>query len=72
MAVVVVCVLLVLLGLIAALWWGGLPFRARSRGDPAGHPSVGLVVRRYIWYVTVALVSGWAPASLPRERAVGW
>jgi hypothetical protein len=58
MTVVVVCVLLVLLGLAAVLWWGGLAFRAPSGGDPAGHPSVGLVVRSYVWYVTVALVSG--------------
>jgi hypothetical protein len=58
MAVVMVCVLLVLLGLAAVLWWGGLAFRAPSGGDPAGHPSVGLVVRSYVWYVTVALVSG--------------
>ena len=37
---------------------GGLAFRAPSGGDPAGHPSIGLVVRSYVWYVTVALVSG--------------
>jgi hypothetical protein len=58
MAVVVVCVLLVLLGLAAVLRWGGLPFRAPSGGSPSGYPSVGLVVRSYVWYVTVALVSG--------------
>ena len=58
MAVVVVCVLLMLLGLIAVLWWGGLTFQAPSGDDPAGHPSVGLVVRSYMWYVTVGLVSG--------------
>ena len=58
MAVVVVCALLVLLGLVAVLRWGGLAFQAPSGGDPAGHPPVGLVVRSYIWYVTVALVSG--------------
>jgi hypothetical protein len=58
MAVVVVCVLLVLLGLVAVLWWGGLTFQTPSGDDPAGHPSVGLVLRSYIWYVTVGLVSG--------------
>jgi hypothetical protein len=52
MAVVVVCVLLVLLGLVAVLWWGGLTFQTPSGDDPAGHPSVGLVLRSYIWYVT--------------------
>ena len=53
-----VCVLLLLLGLAAVLWWGGLTFQAPSSGDPDGHPSVGLVVRTYVWYVTVMLVSG--------------
>jgi hypothetical protein len=52
MAVVLVCVLLVLLGLVAVLWSGGLTFQAPSGDDPAGHPSVGLVLRSYIWYVT--------------------
>jgi len=64
MAVVVVCVLLVLLGLAAVLGWGGLPFRAPLGGDPSGHASVGLVVRSYVWYLTVALVSGLAAGIL--------
>ena len=57
---VIACGLLVLTGLVAAGWWGGTGVEVPSDGDddPAALPSAGLVARRYVWYVTVAVVSG--------------
>jgi hypothetical protein len=59
----VVCAVLVLAGLVAAVRWGGLtvqpPAQPSPEADgPAGQPPVGLVVRRYLWYLTVAVASG--------------
>jgi|Tabmets5t2r1_1033131.scaffolds.fasta_scaffold01841_4 hypothetical protein len=59
----VVCAVLVLAGLVAAVRWGGLtvqpPAQPPPEADgPAGQPPVGLVVRRYLWYLTVAVASG--------------
>jgi hypothetical protein len=62
MWVIVVCMLLVLAGLVAAVRWGGLEVRPPpsppDAADPADRPPVGLVVRRYLWYLTVAVGSG--------------
>jgi hypothetical protein len=68
MAVIVVCILLVLAGLVAAVRWGGLTVQPpQSAPDPAAAtdpPSMGLVVRRYLWYLTVAVASGIGAAIL--------
>jgi hypothetical protein len=62
MWVIVVCILLVLVGLVAAVRWGGLTVRpppsAPDGAGPTDRPPVGLVVRRYLWYLTVAVASG--------------
>jgi hypothetical protein len=55
----VVCGLLVLAGLAASARWGGLePEPPWSRGDCQETLSPGVVACRYVWYVTVAVVSG--------------
>lgn len=56
----IACGLLVVTGLVAAGWWGGTGVEVPSDGDgdPAALPSPGFVARRYVWYVTVAVVSG--------------
>jgi hypothetical protein len=51
------CGLLVLLGLAAVLRWGGLEFQPHA-GEQADGPSWEGAGRRYLWYVTVAVVSG--------------
>jgi hypothetical protein len=62
MAVVVGCVVLVLAGLAAVVRWGGLavepPLAAPDAAGPTESPPVGLVARRYLWYLTVAIISG--------------
>jgi hypothetical protein len=63
MAVIVGCVALLLAGVAAVIRWGGLavapPFPvAPDAADPSGGPSVGLVVRRYLWYLVLAILSG--------------
>jgi hypothetical protein len=63
MWVIVVCLALVLAGLAAVVRWGGLaveppPASGPDTTDPTGAPSVGLVVRRYLWYLAVAMASG--------------
>jgi hypothetical protein len=63
MWLMVVCAVLVLAGLVAAVRWGGLtvqpPAQPSPEADgPAGQPPTGLVVRRYLWYLTVAVASG--------------
>jgi hypothetical protein len=63
MWVIVVCLLLVLAGLVAAVRWGGLtveppPLPAPDAAAPTDRPPMGLVVRRYLWYLTVAVASG--------------
>jgi len=69
MAVVVVCIALVVAGLAAVAGWGGLaveppPASAGASGQaarptgPLVGPLVGLVVRRYLWYLTVAVIAG--------------
>lgn len=63
MWVMVVCIVLVLAGLVAVVRWGGLavelpPAPGPGPTYPTDPPPVGLVVRRYLWYVAVAMASG--------------
>jgi hypothetical protein len=62
MVVVGVCVVLVLAGLAAVARWGGLTVDPPDPADPgnpmADPPPVGLVVRRYLWAVNLAVVAG--------------
>jgi hypothetical protein len=69
MWVIVVCLVLVLVGLVAVVRWGGLvveppPGPAQDTAGPAARPPVGLVVRRYLWYLTLAITSGIAAGIL--------
>jgi hypothetical protein len=62
-AVIAVCVVLVLAGLAAVVRWGGLTVEPPHAPDPAGRgpdepPPVGLVVRRYVWAVNLAVAAG--------------
>ena len=82
MAVIGVCVLAVLAGLLAVVRWGGLPVepppvvptRAPSAdpGDPAAPPAVALVVRRYLWAVNLAVVAGVGAGVLAAGPGGGW
>lgn len=59
MAVMLTCGVLVLLGVAAVVRWGALGLQ--PSGDPGERndsPSVGFVASHYLWYVTVAVVSG--------------
>lgn len=62
MWVIVVCAVLVLAGLAAAVRWGGLRFEPpappQDQAGPTGPPSMGQVARRYLWYLNVAGASG--------------
>jgi hypothetical protein len=62
MWVIVVCILLALAGLVAAVRWGGLtvqpPPAVAAAAGPPEQPPIGLVVRRYLWALTVAVASG--------------
>jgi hypothetical protein len=59
MALMAVCGLLVLAGLVAIGRWGGLePQPPWPAPGPDDLPTPGTVGRRYLWYVTVAAVSG--------------
>src|SRR6266545_6034033 len=69
MLVIVVCIVLVFVGLVAVVRWGGLaveppPTPAQDAPGPTGTPPVSLVVRRYLWYLAVAVVSGAAAGIL--------
>src|SRR5215203_1761986 len=69
MAVIILCIALVLVGLVAVVRWGGLAVEPPPTSRPAGAgltdpPPVSLVVRRYLWYLTVALLSGAAAGIL--------
>jgi hypothetical protein len=63
MWVIVGCSVLVLLGLLVIVGWGGVavqppPTPAQDGAVPAGRPPVGLVVRRYLWCLTLAISAG--------------
>jgi len=63
MWVIGVCIMLVFAGLVAVVRWGGLAVEpplgsGPDTTDPTGAPPVGLVVRRYLWYLVVAMASG--------------
>jgi hypothetical protein len=63
MWVIVVCIMLVLAGLVAVVRWGALaveppPAPGPDTSDPTGAPPVGLVVRRYLWYLAVTMAAG--------------
>jgi hypothetical protein len=63
MWVIVVCLALVLAGLVAVVRWGALaveppPAPGPDSADPTDPPPVSLVVRRYLWYLAVAMASG--------------
>jgi hypothetical protein len=69
MAVIILCIALVLVGLVALVRWGGLAVEPPPTSRPAGTgptdpPPVSLVVRRYLWYLAVALLSGAAAGIL--------
>jgi hypothetical protein len=69
MAVIILCIALVLVGLVAVVRWGGLAVEPPSTPGPDGTgptdpPPVSLVVRRYLWYLAVALLSGAAAGIL--------
>jgi hypothetical protein len=69
MAVIILCIALVLVGLVAVVRWGGLaveppPVPGPDGAGPTDLPPVSLVVRRYLWYLAVALVSGAAAGVL--------
>jgi hypothetical protein len=66
MAVVVVCALVVLAGLAAVVRWGGLavqppPDPVPPADDP---PPAGLVARRYLWHLNLALAAGFGAGLL--------
>jgi len=63
MWVIVGCTVLVVVGLLAIVRWGGLavqppPAPADDDTIPAARPPVSLVVRRYLWYLTLAISAG--------------
>jgi hypothetical protein len=62
MAVILVCILLVLAGLVGVVRWGGLtvqpPPSTADPADPTDQPSVARVVQCYLWYLVVAIASG--------------
>src|SRR5215216_3088804 len=75
MAVIILCIALVLDGLVAVVRWGGLaveppPTPGPDGAGPTDPPPVSLVVRRYLWYLAVALLSG-AGAGLLAAGAGG-
>jgi hypothetical protein len=66
MAVVVVCALVALAGLAAVVRWGGLAVQPPRDPAPAPDdaPPAGLVARRYLWYVNLALAAGFGAGLL--------
>jgi len=63
MWVIVGCIVLVVVGLLAIVRWGGLavqppPAPADDDTVPTDRPPVSLVLRRYLWYLTLAISAG--------------
>jgi hypothetical protein len=59
MVVMLTCGVLVLLGIAAVVRWGGLGLQlSKNLGERGEFPSPGAVASQYLWYVTVAVVSG--------------
>lgn len=58
MVLMVGCGLLVLLGVVAVARWGGVKVKPPEAESSPDLPSAGLVGRRYLWYLTLAVVSG--------------
>lgn len=63
MWVIVGCIVLVVVGLLAIVRWGGLavqppPTPADDDTVPTDRPPVSLVLRRYLWYLTLAISAG--------------
>src|SRR5688500_15983972 len=58
MPVMLVCGVLVLIGVAAVVRWGGMSFQPVREEADEGSSSAGSVARRYLWSVTVAVVSG--------------
>lgn len=57
MGLMLACGVLVLIGVAAVVRWGGLTFQSPGEGREE-RPSAGQVASRYLWAVTVAVVSG--------------
>ena len=75
MGVIVLCIVMVAAGLLAIARWGAMavqppPTPAGYEPGPDGRPPVGLVVRRYLWYLTLAVSAG-AGAGLLAAGAGG-
>jgi hypothetical protein len=69
MWVIIGCSVLLLVGLVAVARWGGLavqppPAPAPDAAGPTDPPPVDLVIRRYLWYLVVAVASGAAAGIL--------
>jgi len=68
MAVIVVCIALVLAGLVAVARWGGLAVEPAPMPEPDTSGQTrrppGLVLRCYLWYLTVAVTAGLAAGIL--------
>ena len=58
MVLMVVCGLLLLVGMVSVVVWGDGTVREPQLDDGEGRGSAALAARRYIWYLTVAVVSG--------------
>jgi hypothetical protein len=63
MWVIGLCIALVAVGLLAVVRWAGLaveppPAPAQAAADPTGRPPMGLAVRRYLWYLSLAIGAG--------------
>src|SRR5215216_851785 len=69
MWVILLCIALVLVGLVAVVPVGGMaveppPVPGPDGAGPTVPPPVSLVVRRYLWYLAVALLAGAAAGIL--------
>ena len=58
MALMAVCWLLVAVGVLGVFRWGGAEVRLPDLEEPSDGPVPGLVVRHYVWRLTLAVVSG--------------